>query len=660
MRRIRTAALLPLITATALSLGAQTPKITPKGDPSVKDDSIYALAVDPKAFPEDQIAVLLDDGVVRYEADGRSTRTFRMVVQILKEDAVENYAEHRVGWAPGHQKLTVNWMRVVRPDEEGGYTVVSDKPTHVQDSDVPAQMGNPVYSDRKVRRMSLGGVAVGTIVDYSITTEELKPMLPGDWYESWSVSMFTPVRRSRFILDVPTSVTPRLLEKNLDFKRQETTAGGRRVYSWVRADVPKVKGEPLAADSNGIIMSLRASSPTTWERIASWYAGLAKDRYAVTPDVRAKVRQVVAEAKATTREDTIRAVHRWVAQDIRYVSLSLGMGGYQPRPPAEVLGTGFGDCKDKATIFVAALNEMGITAYPVLLNSTGVDEESLPSISQLDHAIAAVKLDKGGYVFTDLTSELTPYGSLPYGSQGEFAIVVFPDGRSETVTLPLDPATANVSELRIVGTLSPDGVFDGRVETAVRGKGQYALRSPFSTEFDSTQRANFMRAYAKSIFDGATGDSLVAFNGKDLAAEAKLSMKITGGRAAMSSGTTQILTHPFGPMTGFANLAANLEAQEKRRFPISAERVLGWETSLSEFRVTLPAGYKAKLPKSVQVSSPFGSYSSEYAQEGRELRLTRRTTGAKGTLPPEKIDELIAWLKQVGADDAKFIMIEKE
>jgi len=651
------ALLLSLLAASTLSL-AQAPRITPKGDPSVKDDTIYKLAVDPKQYPEDQVYVLLDDGVLRYEADGRGTHTYRTVVQILKEDAVERYNEHRFGWAPGHQKLTVNWMRVLRPDGKGGFEVVSAEPAHVQDSDVPAQMGNPVYSDRKVRRVSLSGVAVGTILDYSVTTEELKPSLPGDWYDSWSVSMGVPARRSRLIVDVPASVTPRIRETNLDFKRQEVVANGRRVYTWAKNDVPKVKGEPFAADSNGIFMSVRVSSPMSWERIGAWYAGLAKDRYAVTPEVHAKLRELVAGAK--TREDTIRAVHRWVAQDIRYVSLALGIGGYQPRSPAEVLKSGFGDCKDKATIFVAALGDLGITAYPVLLNSTGVDEESLPSIDQLDHAIAAVKLDKGGYLFTDLTSELTPYGSLPYGEQDEFGLVVFPDGRTEQVKLPIDPVGVNASETRLVGSLSPDGLFDGRIESLARGKEQYSLRDAFSTKFDSTQRANFMRSFAGKIFDGASGDSLVAFDGKDLSAEPKLSLKIKGGRAATSSGGTQILTLPFGSMVGFANLATELESREKRRFPIDAESVLGWETSVSELRLTLPEGWRAQLPKNVTATSPFGSYTSEYAQDGRELRLTRKMTGAKGTLPPEKIGELIAWMKQVGADDAKFIVIEKK
>ena len=56
--------------------------------------------------------------------------------------------------------MTVNWIRVVKLDG----TVISAEPTFRQESDVPAQTGDPVYSDRKVLRLSISGVAPGTIV----------------------------------------------------------------------------------------------------------------------------------------------------------------------------------------------------------------------------------------------------------------------------------------------------------------------------------------------------------------------------------------------------------------------------------------------------------------------------------------------------------------
>ena len=72
------------------------------------------------------------------------------------------------------------------------------------------------------------------------------------------------------------------------------------------------------------------------------------------------------------------------------------------------------------------------------------------------------------------------------------------------------------------------------------------------------------------------------------------------------------------------------------------------------------AGWQARLPKNVSESGPFGTYEAEYAQTGRELRISRRLTGARNVLPPERIGDLVAWLRAIGADDAKFIVIDRK
>ena len=75
-------------------------------------------------------------------------------------------------------------------------------------------------------------------------------------------------------------------------------------------------------------------------------------------------------------------------------------------------------------------------------------------------------------------------------------------------------------------------------------------------------------------------------------------------------------------------------------------------------RITLPAGWKAHLPRNVSARSAFGSYESTYSQEGRELTVVRRSSGARGTLPPEKITELADFFRAMAKDDAKFILLE--
>ena len=636
----------------AAPAAGQAPTITPAGDPSVKSDTIYKLAVNPADYPDQATVWLLDDGVLRYDEQGRETRTYRKVIQVLKQAAVEQMSEQSFAYSSGHERQTINWIKVVKPNGE----VISAGPSHVQESDMPAAMGDPVYSDTKIKRVSLTGLAPGTILDYSVTTEDLKPFLPGDFYNSWLVNPEISIRRSRYVVDVPANLDLRIRERNLSFPRQVKTVGNRKVYTWATADVPRIKGEQFAADSNGVRTTIEIGSPSTWNRIAAWYADNAKDRYSITPGVAVKLAEVVKGA--ATRDDSIRAIHRWIAQDVRYVSISLGMGGYQPRTPEEVVQTGYGDCKDKATIFIAALAKMGVVAYPVLLNSRGGVRRELPTIEQLDHVIAAIR--KGsGYQFVDMTAGLTPFGQLPYGEQGEFGLVVHPDRTSEVVTLPEDPEGGNATIMRVVGTLSENGIFDGTYQEEDSGVGQYFLRQALENPLDSAARVNIPRGIAGRFFRGADADSLQAFNGKDLSAPARISFRIHNAKAAEELGASEVFTIPLGGMGEFSTMAAELEKEPKRRFPIDARRLMGLGIQTTEFRITLPAGWKSKLPPSVTANSPFGSYRSEYVQDGRVMRITRVFTDSKAVLPPERMPELIVWLRQIGKDDAKFVLLEK-
>ena len=98
------------------------------------------------------------------------------------------------------------------------------------------------------------------------------------------------------------------------------------------------------------------------------------------------MKSVLANSKSL--DDSIRALHKWVAQDIRYVAVELGRGGYVPRTPETVVRTGFGDCKDKAMLFLAALRKIGVTGYPVLLNISGAERKETPSLGQFNHMSA--------------------------------------------------------------------------------------------------------------------------------------------------------------------------------------------------------------------------------------------------------------------------------
>ncbi len=260
-------------------------------------------------------------------------------------------------------------------------------------------------------------------------------------------------------------------------------------------------------------------------------------------------------------------------------------------------------------------------------------------------------------LYLDLTSDLTPYGSLPPQEQGEFALVVYPDGRGEQVTLPADPVTVNRATVQISGELTSDGTFSGRYVEVATGSRQYNLRSAFATPFAAADRDRLARSLANALFQGATGDSLVFFNGRDLGAQPRVALAIKDARPVSSAGGTEILTLPIRDYSR-PDILADLESRGQRRSPIDVELVVGPYEEASEFQLTLPDGWRARLPADVDAVSVFGRYHAHYAQHGRLLVVERTLAGATGVQPPEQIDQLIAWLKQVAQDDVRYIVLD--
>ncbi|HEX6576680.1 MAG TPA: DUF3857 and transglutaminase domain-containing protein, partial [Gemmatimonadaceae bacterium] len=524
--------------------------------PQKVTDSLYKLAVDPKSHPDLAYVWLLDEGVWKIEADGRTKNTTRQVVQILTQQGAEVYRERRYSWNPESQKLTVNWMRVVKPNGE----VISEHPEQIQDSDVPAEMGVPMYTATKVRRMSLSGLEPGTILDFSITTETNAPMMPGDFFVSWRVATPTWVARSNLVVDVPSSMKPRITENNLDFKRVETSSSGRRSFAWRKQNVDRFSGEAYAPDSLQQGMTVSVSPGINWAAIGKWYVPIARDAYAITPSVEEKMHSVLANAKSL--DDSIRALHKWVAQDIRYVAIELGRGGYVPRNAETVVRTGFGDCKDKAMLFLAALRKIGVTGYPVLLNISGLERKETPSLGQFNHMIAAVKRGNG-YQFADLTAGNYPLGKLPRPEQGNLAVLV-KENDAEQITLPESPTADAVIDTKITGKLGEDGIFTGKFEEVRHGYLEATMRTAFQVPLDSARRQFFGRTLAQLYFERPEVDSLVGFDGKDLSVEARVSSKITRARMMTRVGDINLLSNPLRPIGGYLGAADAIENDKDR------------------------------------------------------------------------------------------------
>ena len=93
------------------------------------------------------------------------------------------------------------------------------------------------------------------------------------------------------------------------------------------------------------------------------------------------------------------------------MSLSFGVGRYQPHPAEDVLENEYGDCKDKHTLLATMLKAAGIEAWPALINGERKLDLDMPSPGQFNHVITYVPRS-GNPHWLDTTPEVAPFGLL--------------------------------------------------------------------------------------------------------------------------------------------------------------------------------------------------------------------------------------------------------
>ncbi len=161
------------------------------------------------------------------------------------------------------------------------------------------------------------------------------------------------------------------------------------------------------------------------------------------------------------------AVYNWVIKNTRYVALEFGIYGFKPRRCVQTVNRGWGDCKDKATVIVTLLRELGIDAHLVLVRTRtrGKFRSDLPSLAPFDHAIAYVpSLD----LYLDGTAEYTGAFELPVMDRKAMGLLIL-DGKAKRVTLPGSVPENNVIERTIRVALARDGSARMDLSQNVRG-----------------------------------------------------------------------------------------------------------------------------------------------------------------------------------------------
>jgi hypothetical protein len=440
-----------------------------------------------------------------------------------------------------------------------------------------------------------------------------------------------PRARAEYVLITPKSRAFYFNKPNVPgLTREVKEQGDQRVYRFVALNVPPIDPEPSAPALGEILGHVHVSTYKSWDEMASWYWGLVKDQFVADDDVRRRV----AEATRGLKDDRakVRAIYDYVVQKTRYVALEFGIHGFKPYSCAQIFARGFGDCKDKATLIVTMLKELGIPSTIVIVR-TGMrgDFETEPaSLAPFDHAIAYVpSLD----LYLDGTAEYTGSTELPAMDRGALALQVNEGRRAKLVHLPDPPPSESVTSRKLDIVVAADGSAQIESISRVTGANASGYRQRYHAEVSRKQRIT------EDLAGDFAGLEVLSVEAPDIDnVDEKVGIRVRAKARDLARRDGESISIPVGPRE---HMVRDLAPLSQRKQDV---RIHAMTTTENDWTIHLPPGmHVIRAPLASEVHRAFGSVRVEVELSLPVIHVKTTVTVDRTRILAVEYPDLRAW-----------------
>ncbi len=412
------------------------------------------------------IAYLLSDRQARKTENGFEYLN-RLAYQVVDRSGLETAAQITGMFDPSNETLSFNFVRVIRDGE-----VIDRLPTsEITLLRQEEGLSSSLIDGSMTALIQLEDVRVGDIIDYSTSGSVDSKLWPEDFFDVFGVEWSAPIAQLHYVLHAPEDVVVDFRSISTDIKPVVTQEDGWKSYELHILDPDPVRPEQNVPDdwtATGFIVFTTMSS---WSDVVAWANPLYVFNEPLPADFAAKL-DAIAEAYPRAQDRALHAL-RLVQEDVRYLGIEIGLGSHVPRPPEVTLERGYGDCKDKSVLLVAALQHLGVEAAPTLasLDIGDLLHKLPPSIDMFDHVIVEFEIE-GQKFWVDPT--LSHQGGLTESLAKLKYGYVLPirDGQTDLVKLDEPLPELPIFEIRETFEIPESG------DVGMRLSAEYIYRGP--------------------------------------------------------------------------------------------------------------------------------------------------------------------------------------
>lgn len=228
--------------------------------------------------------------------------------------------------------------------------------------------------------------------------------------------------------------------KSFNYEREPVITEDKQMRKavWSVKNLPAIVREPLAPRWHELTtMVLFAPTDfqidnykgkmTSWRDFGKFVFALNAHRDQLPESVKQTVRKLIEGLDDPV--ERISRLYRYMQENTRYISIQLGIGGWQPFSASEVADKGYGDCKALTNYMYSLLKEASIPSYYTLVRA-GRGQNYLtvdfPS-QQFNHVILCVPL-QNDTIWLECTSQTLKAGYLSDFTCDRFALMIDAEG----------------------------------------------------------------------------------------------------------------------------------------------------------------------------------------------------------------------------------------
>ncbi|HZV71349.1 MAG TPA: DUF3857 domain-containing protein [Saprospiraceae bacterium] len=473
-------------------------------------------------------------------------------------------------------------------------------------------------------------------------------------YPAWRpLSNGESVEKSIFVLETPSDLVVHTKILNNAFEYVETFREGIRLQTWTllkKGALQREASGPSAYDLFPMLLMTPSTfqvedysgSMTDWKSFGAFLYTLNKDKEKMPPEMIDLIHQMTAHFD--TPKEKIDTLYHWLQKNMRYVSVQLGVGGWQSFDAAYVEKNRYGDCKALSTFMKGMLREIGIESFQVIIKWD--EEEALFAddfmYSDFNHMMVHIPSEN---MWLECTSNYLPTGFIDRDEENKKVLLITPEGGKISRT-PSSPDSLNrITTTDTIFTGQPV-ILKGRAE--YRGNLQRRIRSLFYYSSQEEQRKSFLEHFHLQI---QKLDHL------------HISSSTSGLSSAMDYNAT---LSQFGSASGIRYFIPVNSIQPPRNSCTgNTDRKTDFIsrddfTETNDIYISIPPGYEIEyLPAKSAFEFRGNQYAVELMVENKFIHVHHQVTESPMRLTPAEYMGLCNYYTSVAKSNGQMIVLKK-